>query len=263
MVEDNHHSSLTHCSALHGATQGTQDMEEKTKRPIPAHIVAQREAQKVKRAKPLRGRYERGEMYDVFRRIDMHNGDKEPCWEWRGSHGLGTRDEYRPRVVIGKQDYYVYRVVYELYTGYKLQKGDVIRHQCDNSWCCNPYHMLIGTQKDNVQDMLQRERVGMKHFHVKRIMQMFELGCTAEFIASKMREGYNMTLDVSVIRKIRLRRVYKHIPWEWGDNYAAERRARLALVKSQRLASVSTHAIIDNHTSKGDCDGDEEDALNS
>jgi hypothetical protein len=93
--------------------------------------------------------------------------------------------------------------------------------------------MVIGKQADNVHDMLERERVGMKHFHVKRIMQMLEMGCTAEFVCQKMREGYNMSMDVSVIRKIRLRRLYKHITWEWGDNYAAQRRKRLAELRSE------------------------------
>jgi hypothetical protein len=212
---------------------------DKTPKPIPAHVIEQRAKHQHTPTKPLRGRRTRGEQYDVFRRIDMHNGDKEPCWEWKGSHGKGTREEYRPRVVINNEHFYVYRVVFELYTGYKLQKGDVIRHQCDHSWCCNPHHMLVGRQADNVRDMLERERVGMKHFHVKRIMQMLELGCSAAFVCEKMREGYNMSLDVSVIRKIRLRKVYKHIPWSWGDTYAAERKQRLSDIKSARLAGNS------------------------
>jgi hypothetical protein len=82
--------------------------------------------------------------------------------------------------------------------------------------------------------MLTRERVGMKHFHIKRIMQMLEMSCTAEFVCEKMKESYNMSLDVSVIRKIRLRRIYKHIPWEWGDNYSARRRQRLAELRAEK-----------------------------
>jgi hypothetical protein len=226
--------------------------EEVDKKPIPAHVIEQRAKQKLQRTKPLRGRRTRGEDYDVFRRINMHDGSKELCWEWLGAHGKGTREEYRPRVVLGRTHYYVYRVVFELYTGYKLQKGDVIRHSCDHSWCCNPHHITVGRQADNVRDMLERERVGMKHFHVKRIMQMLELGCTAEFVAEKMREGYNMSLDVSVIRKIRLRKVYKHIAWPWGDEYAAQRRTRLNDLKNSRLAGDPACAIIHNHTSKGD-----------
>ena len=46
---------------------------------------------------------------------------------------------------------------------YTLFKGDipedlVIRHTCDNPACINPDHLILGTQKDNVQDMLERNR---------------------------------------------------------------------------------------------------------
>ena len=211
------------------------------KKEIPAHVVEQRAAGTNPK---LRLRSEKSEFHDVFRRINMHGGAKEPCWEWQGAHGKGTRGEYRPRVVIGQKDYYVHRIVYQLYTGYNLETKDVIRHQCDNSWCCNPYHMLIGTQADNVRDMLERERVGMKLFHVKRIMQMLELGCTAQYVSEKMKQGYDMQLDVSTIRKIRMRTIYKHVEWKWGDNYADQRRKRLDAVKASKLASVSECDII-------------------
>jgi hypothetical protein len=217
------------------------------KKTMPQHVVEQR-AKRVNegRNKRLRSRTERSELYDVFRRINMHDGSKEVCWEWLGAHGKGTRGEYRPRVVIDQKDYYVHRIVYQLYTGYELGKKDVIRHQCDNAWCCNPYHMLIGTQADNVKDMLERERVGIKLFHIKRIMQMFEIGCTAEYICEKMREGYNMSLDVSVVRKIRLRKVYKHVEWPWGDEYAAQRRQRLREVRAAKLASDPECGIMND-----------------
>jgi hypothetical protein len=224
---------------------------------MPQHVIEQRAAYaKTKKRQPK----SKSEMHDVFRRINMHGGDKELCWEWRGAHGKGTRGEYRPRVVIGQRDYYVHRVVYELYTGYKLLTKDVIRHQCDNHWCCNPHHMIIGTQADNVRDMLDRERVGMKMFHVKRIMQMLELGCSAQYVSEKLKEGYDMQLDVSTIRRIRMRTIYKHIEWPWGDAYAAQRRQRLAEVRAAKLACVSEcDIILDATNTQGDEDGNSKD----
>ena len=198
----------------------------------PTHVT-QRQASG-KRNKPLRSRRQASEFYDVFRRINMHDGDKLPCWEWDGAHGVGSRGDHRPRVIIGGRDYYVYRIVYMLYTGYKLEKNEVVRHNCDNSWCCNPHHMVMGTQADNVRDMLERERVGLKMFHVKRIMQMLEMGCSAVYVKEKMKQGYDLQLDVSVIRKIRMRTVYKHIEWPWGDKWAADRRARLKAVRAAK-----------------------------
>lgn len=34
------------------------------------------------------------------------------------------------------------------------------RHTCDNRWCINPAHVLIGTRSDNVRDMDRRGRRG-------------------------------------------------------------------------------------------------------
>ena len=215
---------------------------------IPPHVVAQRARGP---NKPLRSKKERSEKHDVFQRIDMHGGAKDVCWEWNGAHGLGKRGEYRARVRINNKDGYVHRIVYELYTGYTLLPHDVIRHQCDNSWCCNPYHMLIGTQADNVADMMERERVGMKHFQVKRIMQMLEDGCNAVHVKQKMQEGYNINVGVTVIRKIKMRTLYKHIPWPAGDEWATYRRAKLDKMRAERLASDPTCGIIVDTSNKG------------
>lgn len=231
-----------------------------TETKMPPHVAVQRaEVASGKRPKHIRGHKAQAERFEVFKRINMHDGSKEVCWEWRGAHGTGTRGEYRPRVCIGRKHYYVYRVVYELYTGYTLGAREVVRHSCDNSWCCNPYHMLIGTQADNVADMMQRERAGMKHYQIKRIMSMLELGCTAVYVCEKMREGYNISLDKSMIRKIRLRKVYANIPWQWGDEYAAARKRRLAYVRTQRLAGATEPAIMDTYKQGEKDDGSKED----
>lgn len=46
---------------------------------------------------------------------------------------------------------------------FKLSKGDIpvgllVRHTCDNRACCNPEHLVLGTYKDNSQDMVTRNR---------------------------------------------------------------------------------------------------------
>jgi hypothetical protein len=114
--------------------------------------------------------------------------------------------------------------------------------------------MLIGKQADNVQDMLKRERVGMKLYHIKRIMQMLEIGCTAEYVCAKMREGYSLTLEASVIRKIRMRYIYRHIEWPWGDEYAAATKRR------KQLASDHKRGIIANKHEESADDKDKDEA---
>lgn len=37
-------------------------------------------------------------------------------------------------------------------------KGRVVKHSCDNRRCRNPAHLSLGTQKSNLQEMVQRGR---------------------------------------------------------------------------------------------------------
>lgn len=48
----------------------------------------------------------------------------------------------------------LFRVLYMLKYG-DIPKGKVIRHLCNNAYCCNVEHLKIGTQQDNVNDMLE------------------------------------------------------------------------------------------------------------
>lgn len=50
-----------------------------------------------------------------------------------------------------------HRVSYILTYG-EIPNGLIVRHFCDNRWCVNPQHLVIGTQKDNVDDALRRGR---------------------------------------------------------------------------------------------------------
>jgi len=50
-----------------------------------------------------------------------------------------------------------HRVMYECTKG-PIPPGMVVRHTCDNPACINPDHLIIGTHKDNSQDMVKRGR---------------------------------------------------------------------------------------------------------
>lgn len=40
----------------------------------------------------------------------------------------------------------------------EVPAGRVVRHTCDNPNCINPWHLVIGSQAENVRDMLERGR---------------------------------------------------------------------------------------------------------
>lgn len=75
-------------------------------------------------------------------------GRPDECWRWSGSHRPNGYARYCGN---GK-----WRSV----TRY-LQNpmpGQVVRHTCDNPWCCNPKHLICGSVQDNVRDRVERGR---------------------------------------------------------------------------------------------------------
>lgn len=82
-------------------------------------------------------------------------GRPTACWPWRAScdrygYGQFKIDATDPPVRS-------HRVAYELANGDADPEAKV-RHSCDNRACCNPDHLLIGTQADNHTDREVRGR---------------------------------------------------------------------------------------------------------
>lgn len=82
------------------------------------------------------------------------HGAKTKCWEWtgarnRGNYGLYFDPEGKQRLA--------HRYFYELEKG-PIPEGALIRHKCDNPPCCNPHHLLPGTNADNSSDIAKRGR---------------------------------------------------------------------------------------------------------
>lgn len=129
------------------------------------------------------------EPIDVFAKIKIpEDGDPTPCWEWEGSLG----SDGRPYITIGGVKHLAYRVVYELTYG-KLLPGQVVRHKvCDNERCCNPHHLLAGSQSDNELDKLEHERVGFPHAIIKEIRRLHEKGMSQKEIATIITHGYGI-----------------------------------------------------------------------
>jgi hypothetical protein len=75
------------------------------------------------------------------------------CWNWTGAiddTGAGT---ICWKGWQGRQ----YRFAYEVFVG-PIPEGMSVLHKCDNRRCCNPAHLFIGTQQDNIDDMIAKGR---------------------------------------------------------------------------------------------------------
>lgn len=76
------------------------------------------------------------------------------CWPWTRSMDKNGYGEIR----INHETYFAHRVSLQILGYTEVRVSDVVRHKCDNPICCNPAHLIIGTQADNVMDMHERNR---------------------------------------------------------------------------------------------------------
>jgi len=91
-----------------------------------------------------------------IRRVDR-SGGPEACWPWGGGK---IRTGYGHLKVKGRT-VLAHRVAYEVWAG-PIPEGKHVLHNCpggDNPACCNPAHLWLGTQADNMKDMSRKGRV--------------------------------------------------------------------------------------------------------
>lgn len=113
-------------------------------------------------------------IHDAFDRVRKNiEINERGCWIWLGAL---AKDAYGQIKVDGKT-WATHRIAFAALHG-EIPRGKVIRHQCDESRCCNPAHLLIGDHEDNVQDILDRGRAR------RRILTAAELGTLRELRAA-------------------------------------------------------------------------------
>ena len=80
------------------------------------------------------------------------------CWEFMGRRyefGSGKLTLYGSDGIY--RSVLVHRLMYELAYG-EIPEGKLVLHKCDNPPCGNPEHLFIGTQLDNVRNMISKGR---------------------------------------------------------------------------------------------------------
>jgi hypothetical protein len=91
----------------------------------------------------------------------------ETCWLWTGYIRSDGYANFRPTSATTQL---AHRVAYKLWNG-DIPKKKLVRHKCDNPKCVNPNHLELGTQQDNMNDMVERGRyrngIGMLNNNVK------------------------------------------------------------------------------------------------
>lgn len=85
--------------------------------------------------------------------VNVRIGDPDECWPWTGSKqrkGYGTVNRF-------KRQWVAHRFAWEMMNG-PIPEGMLVCHKCDNPPCCNPAHLFLGTNKENLMDCVAKGR---------------------------------------------------------------------------------------------------------
>lgn len=140
-------------------------------------------------------------MESLMKRIKINNVNG--CWEIKG---YLDKDGYGE--VSGKR---AHRLSYELFVE-EIPPNMSVCHKCDNPRCCNPEHLFVGTQKDNISDMIRKNRKpsrkGEKNTQNKltehQVLAIYNSNETQRSIASKY------GIDQSTVSYIKIGKL-----WGW------------------------------------------------
>lgn len=126
--------------------------------------------------------------YRFLSLIDSEGGPAS-CWPFLGST-MGAGYGQMPTNPVSRL---AHRWAYTHFYG-PIPKGMVVMHKCDVRLCCNPLHLKLGTQTENLNDMNGKNRHGI---HPRKctpeilgtILKMKQQGKTVPSIAKHV--GYN------------------------------------------------------------------------
>ena len=80
--------------------------------------------------------------HDVWRHVDIKG--KNECWLWNG----GTFNRRYGRFSLGGKSYGPPVIVFIVVHG-SVPEGQFVLHKCNNKLCCNPEHLVAGTNSEN------------------------------------------------------------------------------------------------------------------
>lgn len=144
---------------------------------------------------------------------------KTKCWNWLGAltaQGYGViYGEMLDGTILKRT--LAHRVSWMLHKGPIPEgvgaHGTVVMHKCDNPSCVNPEHLILGTQADNVKDMVAKgrhvvgewqKRKGIDHARSAFKNQSdIDLICATAGKTKELAEKYGV--DVCTIKRIRNR----------------------------------------------------------
>lgn len=141
----------------------------------------------------------------------------EGCWIWTAARDAGGYGWFGLPGRNGGSEH-AHRVAYRLLVG-PIPPGASVCHRCDNRACVNPDHLFLGTDADNVADMVSKGRnrgaVGSRNCHARvseedipKIRAMVKQGHAQNEVARYF------GVSAAEVNKIVLGHRWRHVPCE-------------------------------------------------
>jgi len=133
------------------------------------------------------------------------------CWLWTGAFyttGYGV-------MRVADRNVRAHRVSWELEYG-AIPPGQWVLHRCDVRACVRPDHLYLGTNADNVADMINKGRG--RHGEQQRLAKLTEAQVRAmrsEYAAGGISQpalAKRYAIGLSTVQDILRRRSWKHVP---------------------------------------------------
>jgi hypothetical protein len=159
------------------------------------------------------GPFERGGLEEArfWARVDKSNSDG--CWIWKGARcRLGYGRVWVARGPKKRQKLLAHRISYAIKSG-PIPPGKFVCHRCDNPSCVNPEHLFLGTQKENMADMVSKDRRHRK-LSENDVLDMKVLHAIARLTPRKLARLFDVSLShVSRALSNKPHRARPRVPW--------------------------------------------------
>jgi len=117
----------------------------------------------------------------------------DTCWLWTActNYGYGI---FR----VDKKKLKAHRYSWSLING-TIPKNNIIMHKCDVTQCVNPEHLKLGSQKENITDMVQKGRNARREKHGRTTLSQIDINQIRRLIKAgdltqkAIAEQYNLT----------------------------------------------------------------------
>ena len=146
----------------------------------------------------------------------VNTRDPDECWDWtRGKDQAG----YGIVLLNGRRDR-THRIAWSLTRG-DIPAGLFVCHHCDRPSCCNPNHLFLGSNSENIEDARRKGRMslppvnrGEDHYNTNMTNELVMAArlkyATGKYTLRDIANEYKTS--ISMVHALVRGKTWKHLP---------------------------------------------------